>query len=125
MKQVTKHIEQSINEVKKSFPSIFSKDDVINLLVELSETIEKDDDVSNCGTFDKEVLMEKIKEGVENALENMSSKDFVDLSSCEFTIRNGNEIEIDDVGINTSDIVDEVMREVEEELDEMLEEQES
>jgi hypothetical protein len=52
----------------------------------------------------------------------MSNNDIVDISSCEFEIRNGNEIEIESIGINTSDIVDNVMADVEEAVDEYIEE---
>lgn len=108
--------QQAIKEVENSFPSIFTREDVITLLnkIEGSEI-----------EFDKEVLTEKLRSAVENALNNLSSDDIVDISSCEFVIRNGNEIDIDSIGINTDTIVDEVMRDIESEVDEYIELQES
>lgn len=52
----------------------------------------------------------------------MSNDEIVDISSCEFEIRNGNEIEIESIGINTSDIVDSVMSDVTDAVDEYIEE---
>jgi hypothetical protein len=124
MKQATSHLQGAITKVENAFPSIFTKDDVIILLRELSDAIENDDDddVANGGLImDKEPLLEKIRGAVDNAINNMSNDDIVDTSDTEFNIRNGNEIEIDRIGINTSDIIDEVMREVEEVLDEVYE----
>jgi hypothetical protein len=122
MKQATSHLQGAITKVENAFPSIFTKDDVIILLGEISDAIENDDDVTNGGLImDKEPLLEKIRGAVDNAINNMSNDDIVDTSDTEFNIRNGNEIEIDRIGINTSDIIDEVMREVEEVLDEVYE----
>ncbi len=122
MKQATGHIQGAISKVQNAFPSIFTKDDVIILLGELSDAIENDDDVSNGGLImDKEPLLEKIRRAVDSVINNMSNDDIVDTSSTDFSIRNGNEIEIESIGINTSDIIDEVVREIEEVLDEVYE----
>jgi hypothetical protein len=122
MKQATSHIQGAITKVENAFPSIFTKDDVIVLLGELSDAIENDDEVSNGGLImDKEPLLDKIRKAVDSAINNMSNDEIVDTSSTDFNIRNGNEIEIESIGINTSEIIDEVMREVEEVLDEVYE----
>jgi hypothetical protein len=122
MKQATSHLQGAITKVENAFPSIFTKNDVIILLGELSDAIENDDDVSNGGLImDKEPLLEKIRRAVDSVINNMSTDDIVDTSSTDFSIRNGNEIEIESIGINTSDIIDEVVREIEEVLDEVFE----
>jgi hypothetical protein len=122
MKQATSHVQGAITKVENAFPSIFTKDDVVILLSELSDAIENDDDVTNGGLImDKETLLDKIRGAVDDAITNMSNDEIVDISSTEFNIRNGNEIEIESIGINTSDIIDEVMREVDEVLDEVYE----
>jgi len=122
MKQATSHVQGAITKVENAFPSIFTKDDVVILLSELSDAIENDDDVTNGGLImDKETLLDKIRGAVDDAITNMSNDEIVDISSTEFNIRNGNEIEIESIGINTSDIINEVMLEVDEVLDEVYE----
>jgi hypothetical protein len=122
MKQATSHLQGAITKVENAFPSIFTKDDVIVLLRELSDAIENDDDVANGGLImDKDTLLDKIRGAVDNAINNMSNDEIVDTSDTEFNIRNGNEIEIESIGIHTSDIIDVVMREVDEVLDEVYE----
>jgi hypothetical protein len=122
MKQATSHVQGAITKVENAFPSIFTKDDVVILLSELSDAIENDDDVTNGGLImDKETLLDKIRGAVDDAINNMSNDEIVDISSTEFNIRNGNEIDIESIGINTSDIINEVMLEVDEVLDEVYE----
>ena len=103
--------QQAIEKVENSFPSIWSKDDVLSLLNQINEGTE---------TFDTDKLVEKIKDAVENAINGMSNDDIVDISSCDFVIRNGNEIEIDSIGINTSDIVNDVMVSVVDTIEEFM-----
>ena len=110
--------EEAINTINTSFPSIWSREDVLQLI----ERIDVPEQQKLEGFVNKEKLMEKIREAVENGIDGMSNDDIVDISSCEFDVRNGNEIHIDSVGINTSDIADEVMREVEGAIDEYIEE---
>jgi hypothetical protein len=109
--------QEAINTINTSFPSIWSKEDVLQLIERIEEVKESDK-----GFLDKEKLMDKIREAVDNAVSGMSNEDIVDMSECEFNIRNGNEIELESFGVNTNDIVDEVMREVEEAVDEYIEE---
>lgn len=105
--------QEAINTINASFPSIWSKDDVLQLINKIDE---------GTASFDTENLIEKIKDAVDTALNNLSNDEIVDASSCEFTIRNGNEIEIDSIGINTSDIVDAIMTDVVEAIEEYIEE---
>ncbi len=109
--------QEAINTINTSFPSIWSREDVLQLIERIEEVKESDK-----GFLDKEKLMDKIREAVDNAVSGMSNDDIVDSSECEFNIRNGNEIELESISVNTNDIVDEVMREVEEAVDEYIEE---
>lgn len=106
--------EQAIEKVENSFPTIWSKEDVLHLISQIDE---------GEGTFDKDKLLDKIKDAVDNAINGMSNDEIVDASECEFTIRNGNEIEIESIGVNTSDIVDEVMKEIAEVVEDYIEEE--
>jgi len=105
--------QEAINTINASFPSIWSKDDVLQLINKIDE---------GTADFDKGKLLEKMREVVENAINNLSNDEIVDISSCEFEIRNGNEIEIDSIGINTDDIVNAVMDNVADAIDEFVEE---
>lgn len=103
--------QEAINTINASFPSIWSREDVLQLVNKIEG-----------GGFDSDKLLEKIRESVENAINNMSNDEIVDISSCEFDIRNGNEIQIDSIGINTSDIVDAVMSDVVNAIEDYIEE---
>lgn len=107
--------QQAIEKVENSFPSIWSREDVLSLLSKIDE---------GEGSFDKDKLLDRIKDAVDNAVNNMSNDEIVDISSCEFEIRSGNEIYIDSIGINTDDIIDNVMREVGEVIEQFVEEKE-
>jgi hypothetical protein len=108
--------QQAIEKIQNSFPSIWSREDVLTLVNQIDAT-----DTN----LDLDNLNDKIREAVDNAVNNMSNDEIVDISTCEFSIRNGNEIEIDSIGINTSDIVDEVMKEVSEVIENFFEEEEA
>jgi hypothetical protein len=103
--------QEAINTINASFPSIWSKDDVLQLINKIDE---------GEGSIDKDKLLDKIREAVDNAVNGLSNDEIVDISSCEFEIRNGNEIEIDSIGINTNDIIDQVMSDVESAIDDYV-----
>jgi transcriptional regulator NrdR family protein len=105
--------QQAIDTINASFPSIWSKDDVLQLINKIDE---------GTASFDKDKLMDKIHDAIENAINGMSNDEILDTSECEFEIRNGNEIEIDSIGINTDDIVNAVMDNVADAIDEFVEE---
>jgi hypothetical protein len=109
--------QEAINTINTSFPSIWSREDVLQLINNIDEVKESDK-----GFIDKEKILEKIKDAVETAINGMNNDDIVDMSDCEFDIRNGNEIVLDSFEVNTSDIVDNVMSDVEGAIDEYIEE---
>lgn len=113
---------QAIQQIETSFPSIWSREDVLSLVNQIDKLDYKDN--GNVG-FDKDKLIKKIREAVDNSISNMGNDEIVDMSDCEFNIRNGNEIEIDSFNVNTNDIVDNVMTDVEEAIDEYIEENQS
>jgi hypothetical protein len=110
--------EEAINTINTSFPSIWSREDVLQLI----ERIDVPEQQKIEGFIDREKILEKIKDAVETAINGMNNDDIVDMSECEFDIRNGNEIVLDSFGVNTSDIVDNVMSDVEGAIDEYIEE---
>ena len=108
--------QEAINQVTQAFPSIWSREDVLKVLNEIDDKSTK--------SFDADNLIDKIKDAVENALYRMNYDDIVDTSNCEFSIRHGNVIEIDDVSINKDDISAGIMGEVSVVIEEYLEEEE-
>lgn len=133
MKQVIKNkiadlfIEKT-GQVLTSFPSLYSKDDVHTLLVQINNAIDTilenefangvvDDSVANNG---EKFTIEQIK----GVLNNVDYSDFTDFeaSSAEFSL-NYNEIELDrvDVNVNQRELIsyvcDELRALVEEEDD--------
>lgn len=103
--------KEAINTINTSFPSIWSREDVLQLIERIDE---------GTTSFNQEELVNKIRSAVDDAINGMSNNDIVDISSCEFEIRNGNEIEIDSIGINTSDIIDQIMADVESAIDDYV-----
>ena len=101
--------QEAIENVNSCIPSIWSREDVLVLLngIDTSESI------------NKYSLTKRIREVVDNAVGNMNSNDIVDFSSCEFSIRNSNEVDIDSIDVNTEFIVNQVMSEVEDVINEI------
>ena len=112
--------QEAINTINASFPSIWSKDDVLQLINKIDEN--EVDESNFVGFVDKDKLTKKIREAVDNAISGMNTDEIVDVSTCEFSIRNGNEVELDSVDVNSSNIIDTVIADVEEAIDEYIEE---
>lgn len=103
--------QQAIETINASFPSIWSKEDVLQLINKIDE---------GTAGFNKEELYEKIRGAVDDAINSLSNDEIVDVSSCEFEIKHGNEIYVESIGINTGDIIDQVMSDVESALDDYI-----
>lgn len=99
-----KAIENAIQSVKGSYPSIYSKDDVINLLYELMSSI--DDEVKTI--IDFEDLKSKLHDAIEKRLNRMSNDNAIEFESAEFSINYDNRVELDNVNLNVDSIVDEI-----------------
>ena len=86
MKQATMHIENTKQIVRTNYSSVFSKDDVVRLLNELAERIEKDDDVINAKDYTESILSncspnglaDKINEAVSDRVSGFDWDDLVD-----------------------------------------------
>ncbi len=111
-----KSIENAIQSVKDSYPSIYSKDDVTNLLYELmsdldteiSDIVELDRKHQSKLNVDFDDLRSKLCDAIEQKLNRMDSNDVVDYDSAEFSINYSNTVEIDTIDINVNNIVDEM-----------------
>lgn len=109
---------EAINVINTSIPSIWSREDILQLI----DRIDAPEQEKLEGFVDRDKLLEKIRSAVENAIDGISDNEIVDISSCEFEIRNQNQICVVSIGINTSDITDNVMVDVESAVDEYIEE---
>jgi hypothetical protein len=97
-----KQIQETINKVSTSFPSLFSREDVIKLLTELDTEIQNEDpkpkmDIDALLTTFRQVLSEKVWDNVVN-------KDDVEMS-----IGYDNRIEIETVGIDEDFLISEAV----------------
>ena len=94
-------IKTKIDQVSNNLSSIFTKDDVINLLTNLNNELEKYD----TPRFEKHELLNTFKD----VMKDKDFNDVVDVDNIEFSLRYDNKIEITDVPINKDIIIDNAM----------------
>ena len=92
---------QVLHSVKHSVSSIFTKDDVLNLI----SSIEQEEQTINYN------------------LQNLNSDDVVDYDSVEFSISYNNRIEVDGMNINVDNLTEIVEGKIGELIDELREEE--
>ena len=96
---MTNNIQKTIEKVSNSFPSIFTKDDVIKLLMDLSAEMQ---DETPKQVIDRDVLLTTFRQMLsEKEWDNVVDKDDVELS-----IGYNNQIEIDRIAIDEDFIID-------------------
>ena len=109
-------LQQSVASVQNAPSSIFTKEDVLNLLngitapkggIEIDRQITKD-------------LCEAILDAVKDNARNLDSSDVCDLSSAEFSL-NYNEISLDSVDIDTDSIAENVVNGIYDVIEEFFE----
>ena len=111
-----KSIEDAVQRVKGSYPSIYSKDDVVNLLYELmsdldteiNDIVELDRKFQSKLNVDFDDLRSKLHDAIEHKLNRMDSNEVVDFDSAEFSINYDNRVELDNIDVNTGSMVDEI-----------------
>ena len=102
---MTKEIIQSkINEVSNSFPSLFSKEDVIKVLTSLGEELESQPQKGPGFSF--EAFKTDFLRRFEDNLNMGRSSELVDFDSAQFTLNYSNCIELDDIEIQVDSIRD-------------------
>ena len=95
---MNKHIKNTIEQVSTSFPSLFSREDVIKLLTDLNAEMQSGPQL----VIEKDALVDIFRE-------TFSDKDFrnvVDTDSIELSLSYNNKIEIESVPIDEDEIVD-------------------
>jgi hypothetical protein len=96
---MTNNIQKTIEKVSNSFPSIFTKDDVITLLTDLSAEMQEETPKQ---VIDKDVLLTTFRQMLsEKDWDNAADKDDVD-----FSIGYDNKLEVDRIAIDEDFIID-------------------
>jgi hypothetical protein len=96
---MTNNIQKTIEKVSNSFPSLFSREDVIKLLTDLSAEMQ---DEAPKQVIDKDVLLTTFRE-------MLSEKEWdgvVDKDDIELSIGYDNKVEVDSVTINEDFLID-------------------
>jgi hypothetical protein len=137
-KQTFKTIENLFNQtsqrVNDAFPSIFSKEDVNHLLYQfyqqletaLSNEVVDEPKQSADGIKSTIESIKKLQTLLNDAIEQTNfDDDILDKSGAEFSIRHGNEIEIDYISIDEGQIHDTVQQSISDTIDEFVSELEN
>jgi len=105
-------IEQAKKFVRDSMPSIFSQTDVLELLssIEIPEVSYDDlpEDVkNNLREAAAKDFLSDVADNLEHAIDNLSTDDIVDLNTAQMRMSmHGNEVELEEVDIDTSNLKD-------------------
>jgi len=105
-----KTISEAIEFVNSSFPSVWTREDVITLLNDITEApSEMDADLISC-------IANEIKDGVYTKCEDLKNdmSDYIDKDSAEFVIEYNNKLVLDDVDIDGSRLANDICDELEE-----------
>lgn len=110
---MNKHIKNTIEQVSTSFPSLFSREDVIKLLTDLNAEMQSGPQL----VIEKDALVDIFRE-------TFSDKDFrnvVDTDSIELSLTYNNKIEIENVPIDEDEIISSAVDALEASWDALIE----
>jgi hypothetical protein len=113
----TMTIQQAVEKVNDSASSIFTKEDVINILKNIKEEDKKE-------TPDLENMLIDLREKIIKSVKRLDSDEIVDFDSIELSLNYSREIVIDSVSLDYSIITDEIEVVFSEILSEIEEKQE-
>jgi len=116
IEQISSELSRNRQFVETSFPSIYSKQDVIHLLEEFADTIttyvfEQVEEKKSSNRISPEVLEaleSALVEAINNKIERLDSEDVVDFSSAGFEINYGNTLELESIDYVSDNITNEV-----------------
>ena len=111
MDKINELFECSIGDAINAFPSVFSKDDVVDILAKLRTNVLYAANEIKTTTSITEMEFQEFSSDVSRRLEralNDGTIDPVDLDSAEFNIGYRNTIEIECVNVDTESITDEL-----------------
>jgi hypothetical protein len=116
MDKINGLFESEVLKVVEAFPSIYTKDDVVSLLTTLRTQVltEVSDALSeankaSAGITEAQILefSADVESQLSRALENGDIQ-VIDDSSAEFSINYDNRVELENININTDNIIDEL-----------------
>jgi hypothetical protein len=113
-----KNLQDAVASVQNAPSSIFTKDDVLNLLNGIE--IPKEATINPLTQFQIESLISKVIDTVRDDADNVDS-DCIDKDSAEFSLNYVNRIELDNIGFDTSHIVDTVTMNIDDTITEWFE----
>jgi hypothetical protein len=101
----------SFTEIDNHFPSLYTKEDVKEVLSKFALSINEIVGLKLKTTeskIDHQELLETVLAAVEQTIDRLDSEDIVDYGSAQFTISYSNTVEIDSLDANTSELFDSV-----------------
>lgn len=107
-------IAEAKQKLNNGFGSIYSKEDVINLLDSIS--------VEEKSSIDVEKIKEFVQESIEDWFNNMSANDYIDHDSIEFSINYGNTLSVDDIQMDNRQMSRDIYQQVSYSIEECIEE---
>ena len=122
IEQVSSELKRSQEFVNNSFPSVYTKQDVIHLLDEFADTIttyvfENVKEEKSSNRMSPEVLKELqsvLIEAINSKIERLDSNELVDFDSASFEISYNNQVELESIDSSIENITNEVESAVEE-----------
>ena len=111
METINNVFDQQIEKIIDSFPTIYSKDDVVTLVSGLrTQVLTEVSELKSTTVFTEELFQEfasDVNKSFENEL-NRGNIEVYDTSSAEFSINYDNRIELENLDILTDNITDEL-----------------
>ncbi len=111
MDKILDLFECQIGDAANAYPSIFSKDDVVNLLIRIKESVLVEVAELKPTVGITEMQFQEFRSDVSRELERAlcdGSIDVYDNSSAEFSIDYNNTIVLENMDVNTDNITDEL-----------------
>jgi hypothetical protein len=111
MEKINDLFEQEVVRVNDAFPSIYTKDDVVSLLVSLRTQVLNEAAELKPTVGITELQFQDFRSAVTNALEqkiNRGEIDVFDYSSAEFSIGYNNTIEVESIDFNSDAVTEEL-----------------
>ena len=107
-------IAEAKQKLNNGFGSIYSKEDVINLLDSIN--------IEEKSSIYVEKIKAFVQESIEDWFNNMSATDYIDHDSIEFSINYGNTLSVDDIGLEHRQMSRDIYQQVSYSIDECIEE---
>jgi hypothetical protein len=98
--------EQTIELLQKQLPGFYSVEQVINIIKDIEES------ASSVSEAALEELLREVDNAIEEVIGRVDQEDIVELSTAEFELHNGNEIELSSVALHVDELVRITQREV-------------